>query len=81
MSGRKWPRLTVTMLFSFALLVAYQGTHYATAAVTFDPGFCCGVCVHAIGRHRMPDWAERFFWVADQIDFVIGVQTYRDPTR
>ncbi len=77
---RRRPALIAIMLV-FALLATYQGSHYAMAAVIFRPGFCCGICVHAIGRRPLPDWAERFFWVADQIDFVIGVEPYRDRMR
>jgi hypothetical protein len=66
---------------ALALLAVYPGVHYATSTVTFRSGVCCGICVHAIGRHPVPDWAEQFFWMADRIDGVIGVQPYRDPTR
>ncbi len=33
---------------TLALLAAYQGAHYATAAVVHYPGFCGGCCTHKI---------------------------------
>jgi hypothetical protein len=62
-------------------LVAYQATHYATAAAVDEPGFCCQICAHKIAGKRIPESAEALFIPANLIDSVLGINAYRDRSR
>lgn len=75
----KWRTIIPVTVFPIVMLAAYQVVHYATAAVVYEPGFCCGICVHKIGGQRVPEWAEDLFHPADAIDRIVGVDPYREP--
>jgi hypothetical protein len=62
-----------------ATLAAYQGAHYATAGIAFEPGCCNGFCAHAIKGHLAADWIENCFWLANEIDHIIDVDPYQKP--
>jgi len=67
----------VTLFTLGAVLVAYEGAHYATAAV--QPADCFYLRTHKIGDVCAPRWVNRkFFWLADRIDEMIGVNPYRE---
>jgi hypothetical protein len=69
-----WVPITV---FSFAVAGAYQGAHYATAAVGHTPGACMGYCTHKVGGKEVPAWMdEYFFWPAQRFDDAIGVNPW-----
>jgi hypothetical protein len=73
--GRKWLNWGSALVIAAA---AYQGTHYATAAINHDPEWCCPCYKHAIGGKEVPDWVESyFFWPAHAIDHLIGVHPWR----
>ncbi len=72
--GRQW----LNWCSALVVAAAYQGTHYATAAVVHEPGFCCASCLHTIGGKPVPEWAEACFFPADLVDGMIGVDPYRD---
>jgi hypothetical protein len=55
-------------LLTFALLVAYQGAHYATSASILEGLSCCPIRAHTIGGKRVPEWVESFFGPAEWID-------------
>jgi hypothetical protein len=71
--GRLWLNWGSALVVAAA---AYQGTHYATAAVVHEPGFCCASCRHTIGGKTVPEWGEVFFWPAHAIDDLIGVDPW-----
>ena len=75
----KWRALVPGML-SIAMLAAYQGVHYSTVALVWEPGACCPSCGHAIGGQDVPDLAECLFFPAQIIDTLIGFDPYRRIT-
>jgi hypothetical protein len=63
---------------AFFLLCAYQGAHYATATIVNEPGFCAAICTHTIAGRRAPRWIDAdFFWLAEGIDDLIGLNPWR----
>ena len=72
--GRQWLNWCSALVVSAA---AYQGTHYATAAVVQEPAYCCASCLHTIGGKAVPEWAEVCFIPANLVDGMIGVHPYR----
>jgi hypothetical protein len=71
-----WPAAACAI----AVMAAYQGAHYATAAIS-DPlpgGFCdMGYCTHKVGGKQVPEWVdEYFFWPARHFDDMIGVNPW-----
>jgi hypothetical protein len=69
----KWLNRPRAAVFAFAALAAYQGAHYATAAVVHEPAYCCGSCTHQLAGKRVPQWVDDdFFWLAYRIDELIA---------
>jgi hypothetical protein len=69
----KWRTLVPATLFTVAMLVAYQATHYATATVFYTP--LGSVCMHSIAGHAVPSWVDDyFFWPAKRFDKLTGLR-------
>ena len=77
----QWTLLSWPLPIALATMAAYQGAHYATAAVAYYPGACAGSCTHMIGGKEVPEWIDNLFWLANRIDGMIGVDPYREPGR
>jgi hypothetical protein len=75
---RDWPKWMLPACWTFAVLAAYQGSHYATAATVHYPRACCACCSHKIGGKQVPEWVDNyFFWPAQCLDDLIGVDPWR----
>jgi hypothetical protein len=61
-------------LFTVAMLVAYQGAHYATAQYAMYASGGWAFDKHMIGGEPAPSWVEQFFWPATRIDELLGIQ-------
>jgi hypothetical protein len=74
----KWLNLPSAVCV-IAMMGAYQGAHYATAAIS-DPDpvvFCVGYCTHKIGGTQVPEWVdEYFFWPARKLDDMLGINPW-----
>jgi hypothetical protein len=73
--GKRW-NWAPAAVFMFAGSLAYQGAHYATAAVVYRSGYCCGCCTHMIAGKEVPEWVDDFFSLAYRIDDMIGVNPW-----
>jgi hypothetical protein len=72
-----WPKWLLPTFCTLGVLAAYQGAHYATAAVVHHPGYCCPSCSHEIGGKEVPQWVNAyFFWPAQRLDDLLGVNPW-----
>jgi hypothetical protein len=60
-----------------AVLMVYQGSHYATATVVHFPGMCMGCEMHGIsGKPFPPLIDDYFFWPAERFDELFGIRPW-----
>jgi hypothetical protein len=62
----RWLSWGPAVVFAFCTALAYQSAHYATAAVVYEPGYCCGLCTHKLAGNRVPDWVDSDFFALGQ---------------